>query len=100
MNLKHLIQGYNFNKIPARIQEEINTPEEQAGVINYNENTNASYLLDEEGMIKTICLFSNCIATNCKSIKEQLEHVTQTLIIIQKTIEILGNTKKEEANSI
>ena len=36
MNLKHLIQGYNFNKIPARIQEEINTPEEQAGVINYN----------------------------------------------------------------
>ena len=78
IKLKHLIQGYNFNKIPAKIDKEINQEEERAGVIKYNENIHGSYLLDDEGIVVA----------------------TQTLLIIQKTMELLGNIKQEEANNI
>ena len=33
IKLKYLIQGYNFNKIPAKIDKEISQDEERAGVI-------------------------------------------------------------------
>lgn len=100
MNLKHLIQGYNFNKIPAKIDKEINQDGEKAGVIKYNENIHGSYLLDDEGIVVALNVFSNCVVVDNKTMDNQLKHTTKTLEIIQKTIELLGNTKQEEANNI
>lgn len=100
MNLKHLIQGYNFNKIPAKIDKEINQEGERAGVIKYNENIHGSYLLDDEGIVVAINIFSNCVVEKDKTMDNQLKHTTQTLLIIQKTMELLGNIKQEEANNI
>ena len=100
IKLEHLIQGYNFNKIPAMIDKEIEEEGERAGVIKYNDDTNASYLLDNEGIIIAINMFSNCVVENDKTMEHQLEHTTQTLLIIQKTMELLGNIKQEEANKI
>ena len=102
MKLEHLIQGYNFNKIPAKINQEINKDNENAGVIKFNEDIYASYLLDEKGFVEAINLFSNCVTARASKINidSQIEHTINTLTIIQKTIELLGNTKKEEVNSI
>lgn len=99
MKLEHLIQGYNFNRIAARIKEEISS---EAGVITYlkDENINASYLLDKDGFVEALVLFSNCVVGSNKTFVNQLKHTTDTLIIIQKSIELLGNTKQEEANKI
>lgn len=100
MKIEHLIQAYNFNKIPAKIDKEINQDKERAGVIKYNEDINGSYLLDDEGIVVAINIFSNCVVENNKTMVNQLKHTTNTLTIIQKTIELLGNTKQEEANQI
>ena len=100
IKLEHLIQGYNFNRIPAKIDKEINQDEESAGVIKYNDDTNGSYLLDDEGIVIAINIFSNCVVENNKTMEHQLKHTTQTLLIIQKTMELLGNIKQEEANKI
>lgn len=100
MKLEHLIQAYNFNKIPTKIDKEINQDKERAGVIKYNEDINGSYLLDDEGIVVAINIFSNCVVENNKTMVNQLKHTTNTLTIIQKTIELLGNTKQEEANQI
>ncbi len=102
MKLEHLIQGYNFNKIPAKINQEINKDNEKAGVIKFNEDIYASYLLDKKGFVEAINLFSNCVTARASKITSdnQIEHTINVLTIIQKTIELLGNTKKEEANSI
>ena len=100
IKLKYLIQGYNFNKIPAKIDQEINKAGERAGVIKYNEDTNGSYLLDDEGIVVAINIFSNCVVEKDKTMDHQLKHTTQTLLIIQKTMELLGNIKQEEANNI
>lgn len=100
MNLKHLIQGYNFNKIPAKIDKEINQEKERAGVIKYNEKIHGSYLLDDEEIVVAITIFSNCVVEKDKTMDNQLKHTTQTLLIIQKTMELLGNIKQEEANNI
>lgn len=99
MKKEHLIQAYNFNRIPARIKEKTG---KEAGVIAFtkDENINASYLLDEEGVITALILFSNCITKGNKTLANQLKHTTNTLIIIQKSIELLGNTTQEEANKI
>ena len=94
MNLKHLIQGYSFNKIPAKIDQEINKAGERAGVIKYNEDTNGSYLIDDEGIVVAINIFSNCVVEKDKTMNHQLKHITQTLLIIQKTMELLGNIKQ------
>ncbi len=100
MKLEHLIQGYNFNRIAARIKEETSL---DTGIITYmeDENINASYLLDEEGFVNALVLFSNCvIVSHNKTIANQLKHTTDTLLIIQKSIELIGNTNQEEANKI
>ena len=99
MKLKHLIEGYNSNGIPAKLEKEIEDKKEKAGVIKFNNNINMSYLLDNEGLVIAINLFANCI-TKDKTINKQLEHTIEVLNIIQKTIEILANTKQEEANNI
>ena len=85
MNLKHLIQGYNFNKIPAKIDKEINQDGEKAGVIKYNENIHGSYLLDDEGIVVALNIFSNCVVVDNKTMDNQLKHTTKTLDIIQNT---------------
>lgn len=100
MNLKHLMQAYNFNRIQAKIDKEINEQDERAGVIKFNKDINASYLLDKENTVIAMNIFINGVTTNGRTIDNQLNHITQALIVIQKTIELLGNTKKEEANSI
>ena len=100
IKLEHLIQGYNFNRIPAKIDKEMEQDEERAGVIKYNDDTNGSYLLDNEGIVIAINIFSNCVVENNKTMEHQLKHTTQTLLIIQKTMELLGNIKQEEANKI
>lgn len=100
MNLEHLIQAYNFNRIPVKIEKEITDAKEKAGVLKFDEDINASYLLDDEGIVIAMNLFSNCVVANNKTMDNQLKHTTITLTIIQKTIELLGNTKQEEANNI
>ena len=100
MKLEHLMQAYSFNKINANIEKETNNQKEKAGIIKFNDNVNASYLLDDEGIVVAMNLFSNCVVDNKKTIDNQIEHTINTLTIIQKTIELLANTKQEEANSI
>lgn len=100
MKLEHLIQSYQFNRIPAKIKQTMKDKNEVAGVIEFNENIYASYLLDEEGFVIVLKLFINGIVDKNKKIANQIKHTTQSLIIIQKSIELLGNTKKEEANKI
>lgn len=100
MKLEHLIQGYKFNRINARIKETINDENERAGVIQFNDNIHASYLLDEEEMIVAISLFINCVEKNNKTIESQIKHTTDTINIIQKTIELQANVKQKEANKI
>lgn len=100
MRLEHLIQGYKFNRIQVAITKEITDKKEKAGVLKFNEDINASYLSDEDGIVTAINLFSNCVVANNKTLNNQLTHTTKTLTIIQKTIELLGNTTQEEANEI
>ena len=100
MKLEHLIQAYHFNKINVKIEKEINNLEEKAGVIKFDDDINASYLLDDEGIVVAMNLFSNSVVANNRTIDNQMKHTINTLIIIQKTIEFLGNTKQEESNNI
>ncbi len=100
MNLKHLMQAYNFNNIEAEIEREVNEQEERARVVKFNEDIHASCLLDKDDTVIAMNIFINGITSNNKTINNQLKHIIQALIVIQKTIELLGNTKKEEANSI
>lgn len=99
MKLEHLIQAYNFNKIPANINEEIKQDNERAGVIKFNKNINASYLLDDEDIIVNMVIFCNCI-TYRKELKEQLKHTVEVIKVLQKTIELLANVPQKEANMI
>ncbi len=100
MKLEHLMQAYSFNKINANIEKETNNQKEKAGVIKFDDDINASYLLDDEGIVVAINLFSNCIVMNNKTIDHQMKYTINTLTIIQKTIELIANTKQEEANNI
>lgn len=99
MKLEHLIQGYNFNLIPAKVKDEVNS---ETGVITYlkSEDINASYLLNEDRFVTALIIFSNCVVRNNKTLDNQLKHTIDTLIVIQKTIELLGNASQEEANKI
>lgn len=100
MKLEHLIQAFNFNRIPAHIKEKIEEANEKSGVIEFNENIYASYLLDEEGFVIALNLFINGVVERNKTIANQMKHVTEALIIIQKSMELFGNINKEEANKI
>ena len=85
MKLEHLIQSYQFNRIPAKIKQTMKDKNEVAGVIEFNENIYASYLLDEEGFVIVLKLFINGIVDKNKKIANQIKHTTQSLIIIQKS---------------
>ena len=100
MKLEHLIQAYNYNRIPVKKSEEIIEYGEEAGTIKFNENINAAYLLDDEDIVIAISIFINCVVIKDKTINNMLTHTQQAINIIQKTIELLANTKQEEANSI
>lgn len=100
MKLEHLIQTYNFNRIPARIDKEINQDGEKAGVIKLFNGITASYLLDEEDIVIAIKLFINCLTEDKKTITNQIDHVVKIINVIQKTIELLGNIPQKEANLI
>lgn len=100
MKLEHLIQAYNFNKIPAKIGKEIITPEEKAGTIEFYNGIAASYLLDEDDCVIAIKLFANCLTERELTATNQLTHTINVLQIIQQTIILLGNIPQKESNMI
>ncbi len=99
MRLKHLIQAYNFNRIPVTIKQEINQEKERAGVIRFNENINAAYLLDEEEFVIALNIFCNCI-TKELTIDSQISNALKVVEVLQKTIELISNIPIKEANMI
>ena len=99
MKLEHLIQAYNFNSISSNIEKQIEDKKERAGVIKFNDNIHASYLLDDEDIVIALNIFCNCVVDK-NTIEMQLQNVIDIIKIIQKSIELLGNTTQEEANKI
>ena len=100
MKLEHLIQGYNFNRIPAKIQEQMEDKEERAGIIIFGSGMTASYLLDDEDIVIAMRLFFNTLTTDKKTLLNQFNHTTKILEIIQKTIMLLTNIPQNECNTI
>ena len=100
MKLEHLIQGYNFNRIPARIQEQMEDKEERTGIITFGSGMTASYLIDDEDIVVAMRLFFNAITTENRTMLNQIRHTTTVLNIIQKTIMLLSNITQEEINII
>lgn len=96
MKLEHLIQSYNFNKIPARIKEEINTLNERAGVIEFYNGIAASYLLGSNDTVISIKLYINCLTRKALNLSGQLSYITNALLVIQQTIMLLSNISQEE----
>ena len=82
MKLEHLIQGYNFNRIPAKIQEQMEDKEERAGIIIFGSGMTASYLLDDEDIVIAMRLFFNTLTTDKKTLLNQFNHTTKVLEII------------------
>ena len=106
MKLEHLIQAYNFNNIQANIKEEYKEAEERAGVIEFDKNINASYLLDDEDIIVDMIIFCNCIELPARSsnkdltIINQIDYTIRIINVLQKTIELISDVPKKEANMI
>lgn len=106
MKLEHLIQAYNFNRIPAKIKEEYNEDNEHAGVIEFNKNINASYLLDSEDIVINMIIFCNCIdiqasdSSKDTTLINQINHTIEVIKVLQKTIELIANIPQKEANMI
>lgn len=98
IKLEHLIQSYNFNKIPARIKEEINTLNERAGVIEFYNGIAASYLLGSNDTVISIKLYINCLTRKALNLSGQLSYITNALLVIQQTIMLLSNISQEECN--
>ena len=96
MKLEHLIQGYNFNRIPAKINKEIS---EEAGVINFYDGITASYLLDDEEIVICLNVFINCLAKEMM-LDKQIQHTTKVINVLQQSIMLLTNITQEEANII
>lgn len=99
MKLEHLIQAYNCNKITAKITKKIEEDKEKAGVICFNKDINASYLIDDEDIVICLQIFCNCVLSD-KDADKQLEHTINVIKVIQQSIELLGNVTKKEANII
>lgn len=99
LKLKHLMQAYRFNRIPAAIDKEIEENKEKAGVIKYNENINAAYLIDNDEVVISLNMFCNCITKDMNA-NAQINHSTEVLRIIHKTIELIGNIPQKEINMI
>ena len=100
MKLEHLIQSYNFNRIPAKIKEEIEEESQRAGVINFYDGITASYLLDDEDIVIAMKIFFNCITNNERTISNQIEHTNKVLNVMQKTIMSLDNVSQKETNMV
>ncbi len=100
MKLEHLIQSYSFNRIPAKIKEEIQEGNERAGIIEFYDGITASYLLDNEDIVVAMKIFFNCITNNQKTISNQIEHTNKVLDVMQKTIMSLDNVSQKETNMI
>lgn len=100
MKLEHLIQAYNFNKIPAKIKEEVEKDNERAGTIEFYNVIAASYLLDNEDIIVAMKLFMNCLTRNTLTLTGQLSHTIKVLQVMQQTIMLLGNIPQKECNMI
>ena len=98
IKLELLIQSYNFNKIPARIKEEINTLNERAGVIEFYNGIAASYLLGSNDTVISIKLYINCLTRKALNLSGQLSYITNALLVIQQTIMLLSNISQEECN--
>ena len=100
MRIDHLIQAYNFNRIPAKIKEEVKKENEHAGVINFYNGITGSYLIDDEEVVIAIKIFFNCLTTDEKNMSNQLNHTIKVLNVMQKTIMSLDNVSQEECNMI
>ncbi len=100
MKLKHLIQAYNYNNIPAKIKEEIEQDSERAGTIEFYNGIVASYLLDNEDIIVAMKLFMNCLTRDTLTLTGQLSHTIKVLQVMQQTIMLLGNIPQKECNMI
>ena len=96
MKLEHLIQGYNFNRIPAKIKEKTS---ETSGVITYSEGINAAYLIDPEEIVVDLELFINCLSKELE-LDKQIKHTIEVIKILQQSIMLLSNITQEEANII
>lgn len=100
MKLEHLIQAYNFNKIPAKIKEEVEVDKERAGTIEFYNGIVASYLLDNEDIIVAMKLFMNCLTRDTLTLTGQLSHTIKALEVMQQIIMLLGNIPQKECNMI
>ena len=100
MKLAHLIQAYNFNKIPAKIKEEVEVDKERAGTIEFYNGILASYLLDNEDIIVAMKLFMNCLTRDTLTLTGQLSHTIKTIQVMQQTIMLLGNVPQKECNIV
>lgn len=100
MKLEHLIQAYNFNRIPAKIKEENEYENERAGVIVFGNGISASYLLDNEDIVVAMKLFMNCLDKDNLTLSGQLSYTIRVLQIMQQTIMLLGNIPQKECNMI
>lgn len=100
MKLEHLMQAYNFNKIPAKTKKEVEVDNERAGTIEFYNGIVASYLLDDEDIIVAMKLFMNCLTRDTLTITGQLSHTIKVLQVMQQTIMLLGNIPQKECNMI
>lgn len=100
MKLEHLIQAYNFNKIPAKTKEEIEQDNERAGTIEFYNGIVASYLLDNENIVIAMKLFMNCLTRDTLTLTGQLSYTIKVLKVMQYTIMLLGDVPQKECNMI
>lgn len=100
MKLEHLIQAYNFNKIPANIKKEVEQDNERAGTIEFYNGIVASYLLDNEDIVVAMKLFMNCLTRDTSTLTGQLSHTIKVIQVMQQTIMLLGNIPQKECNMI
>ena len=100
MKLEHLIQAYNFNKIPAKIKEQIEQDNEIAGTIEFYNGIVASYLLDDEDIVVAMKLFMNCLTRDTLTLPNQISHISKVLFVMQQTIMLLSNVSQKECNMI
>lgn len=99
MKLEHLLQAYKVNNINAELKE-MNTEDERAGVITYENGISASYLLDDEDIVVAMKIFFNCLTKEELTITNQLEHIIKVIKTMQHTIMLLTNIPQKEANLI
>lgn len=100
MKLEHLIQAYNFNKIPAKLKEKIEHVNEKAGTITFAKGITSAYLLDNEDIVISMKIFFNCLTKESLTMTNQLSHTIRILNIIQNTIMLLSNISQKECNMI